>query len=335
MFKYQGVACPHCGKEFQETDQILICPECGAPYHRACIQELGKCMFDDLHQKGESWHPPQKTPHEEEETRYDGRAAMRCSRCGTLNSPDRLFCEVCGTPLNREQPDSSEPNSNSQNQWNNEQWNNGQQQPFHQMAYNPYTTPFGGLSPDEEIDGIPVKDLALYVGQNTHYFLPKFKEMATRGKNAGWNWAAFFLNAYYFFYRKMWLPGILFAVFSILLYIPNVILMYSDLLLNLGFAVPFSNNFLMAMNSLSNIFYILSLVLNLLAAIFANYLYKRKVFHDVDALRTSHGEQQDYSIALTAKGGVSLKGVILFIVVSFALSFFLSFIILSMTSMLL
>ena len=171
MFKYKGVHCPHCGKEFKETDQILICPDCGAPYHKACIQELGQCQFQELHAKGESWQPP-KTAAEEAEERCDGMASRRCSRCGTLNSPDKLFCEVCGTPLNREDKE-----ENPDQPGGFQQFGNGSQQAgpgFYQMPYNPYTTPFGGLGADEEIEEIPVKDLALYVKENTHYFLPKF-----------------------------------------------------------------------------------------------------------------------------------------------------------------
>ena len=38
MFKYQGVHCPHCGKEFKETDQILICPDCGT---REALESIG------------------------------------------------------------------------------------------------------------------------------------------------------------------------------------------------------------------------------------------------------------------------------------------------------
>lgn len=40
MFKYEGISCPHCGEKFKPTDEILICPDCGAPYHRRCIEEL-------------------------------------------------------------------------------------------------------------------------------------------------------------------------------------------------------------------------------------------------------------------------------------------------------
>lgn len=61
--------------------------------------------------------------------------------------------------------------------------------------------------PTKEIEEIPVKDLALYVKENTHYFLPKFKEMSTRKKSASWNWAAFFLDGIYLLYRKVWSWG--------------------------------------------------------------------------------------------------------------------------------
>ena len=31
MFFYEGYICPVCGKKFQESDDIVACPECGAP----------------------------------------------------------------------------------------------------------------------------------------------------------------------------------------------------------------------------------------------------------------------------------------------------------------
>ncbi len=199
MFKYKGVHCPHCGKEFKEDDSILICPECGAPYHQHCIQELGACMFGELHAKGESWQPP-KSAAEEAEERCDGMASRRCSRCGTVNNPDKLFCEVCGTPLNQEN-EKEQPNPTASQPFQQFQ---GGMPGVHQIPYNPYTTPFGGLGAEETVDGVPVKDLALFVGQNPHYYLPKFKEMSVQKKAASWNWSAFFLDSIYLFYRKMW-----------------------------------------------------------------------------------------------------------------------------------
>lgn len=328
MFQYQGIACPYCGKEFKETDEILICPECGAPYHRYCIQELGACQFQDLHAKGESWQPPRKAPHEEE-SRYDSHASLRCPRCGTVNSPDRLFCEVCGTPLTHEEDgeEQQQAESGRQGGWRNFQ-GGGQGQPFHQMAYNPYTTPFGGLSPDESIDELPVKDLAIYVGQNTHYFLPKFKAMVNGRKRFSWNWAAFLFDAYYLLYRKMWLPGILLLVFSVLLSLPNTILMYSSFSVQLEMELPFSAGTLNALYSLSNVCYLLSLLLKVAVGAFSNELYRARVFRSVRELRQKHGAEGDYSTYLSARGGVSLKALIICIAATTLFSLFSSVLIL-------
>ena len=51
VMNYQGVCCPVCGKPFQEGDDIVVCPECGAPHHRECYKSLGHCALQDqLHQ---------------------------------------------------------------------------------------------------------------------------------------------------------------------------------------------------------------------------------------------------------------------------------------------
>lgn len=324
MFKYEGISCPHCGEKFKPTDEILICPDCGAPYHRRCIEELGACKFQDLHAKGESWQPPQKAPHEEEETKYDSRAPLRCSRCGTVNSRDKLFCEVCGTPLNREGPESGAPGSRNQP---GADW----QRPPHQMAYNPYTTPFGGLSPDEEIEEIPVKDLALFVGQNTHYFLPKFKDMATKGKKVSWNWAAFLFDCFYLFYRKMWGPAIVTAVLKLALSVPSLVLFYNMFFLQMGLDMPSGEGTLTLMYQLSNIFYILSLVMRAAISLFTNYLYQRQVFYSVGKLR-DRKDSPEYSTLLTAKGGTSVKAVVLCIVATLLFSFLSSIMLLASIS---
>ena len=54
MLDYTGIKCPVCGVPFRSGDDIVVCPECGAPYHRACYQEKGACIFDDLHKEGQT-----------------------------------------------------------------------------------------------------------------------------------------------------------------------------------------------------------------------------------------------------------------------------------------
>ena len=40
FYKYK---CPVCNKQFKESDDIVVCPDCGAPHHRECWEKEGKC----------------------------------------------------------------------------------------------------------------------------------------------------------------------------------------------------------------------------------------------------------------------------------------------------
>lgn len=31
--------CPVCDKQFKKGDDIVVCPECGAPHHRECYEK--------------------------------------------------------------------------------------------------------------------------------------------------------------------------------------------------------------------------------------------------------------------------------------------------------
>ena len=57
---YTGIKCPVCEKTFTKQDDVVVCPECGAPYHRGCYQKEGHCIFEEKHQKGESWQTPSR-----------------------------------------------------------------------------------------------------------------------------------------------------------------------------------------------------------------------------------------------------------------------------------
>lgn len=319
MFKYKGVRCPYCGREFNESDQIVICPECGAPYHKECVKESGGCVLTLLHEKGEQWQPPRVQTDEE---KYDGNASKRCSRCGTLNPPDKLFCEVCGNDLNKQEPGEAPPFSSRTEE---NPYGSQQGVPPNFMPYNPYANPFGGVGPDEEINGLPVKDLALYVRENTPYFIPRFKAIDKTGKGSGWNWPAFFFNFYYFIYRKMWGMAILSFVVSVVLSIPSLVyyfqMMQAMYAAEAGGAAPeLSASVLLAVQVCS----MLSLVVKGLFGGFANRIYAQRTFKRVHKLKERYQDAPDYSTILSTKGGTSKVGLILCIVVPFLVSFIAS-----------
>ncbi|MCI8601552.1 MAG: DUF2628 domain-containing protein [Oscillospiraceae bacterium] len=349
MFKYQGAHCPYCKKELTPNDEILICPECGAPYHRECVKESGGCVLTDLHEKGEMWQPPAAASHASSEAPpFDGMAPLRCGRCGTVNPPDRLFCEVCGHELNKKF-EGDAPGSPSfgagggtpggfgpaQNQGPNAQGPGfGPGVPPYQMPYNPYTTPFGGLAPDEEIDGVSVHDLAIYVGDNTHYFLPKFKEFKNSRRIVSWNWPAFFLDFYYLMYRKLWGWAIMMLVLSLLLSAPSLLITAESAVL----MVNENASLLAELNInpeklilLSNFFSFLSMGLKLLLATTVNRLYANKAFKEVKNLKAQYENAPDYSMRLRAKGGPSRMAVVVAAAVTMAVSMIVS--VLTMTLM--
>ena len=54
MTDYTKIECPVCDKDFTE-ERPVICPDCGAPYHRECWVRSGQCEFEDLHKHGFVW----------------------------------------------------------------------------------------------------------------------------------------------------------------------------------------------------------------------------------------------------------------------------------------
>ena len=89
MADYINEKCISCGKEFTKDDDVVVCPECGTPYHRGCYEKEGKCINNELHEKHSVWKPEVKE-HEETEK-------IVCKNCGAENPKEALFCNKCGT----------------------------------------------------------------------------------------------------------------------------------------------------------------------------------------------------------------------------------------------
>lgn len=330
MANYEGESCAKCGKKFQASDDIVVCPDCGAPYHRACMKELEHCVYYEKHGTDEAYKTREERDSEqrkEQEKRADGRGQLRCSRCGTMNPVDGLFCEVCGTPLKKQVED--------QEQWNSR--NPGGQVPpfsgngpfpggfkedgpsYRTIPYNPFTTPFGGLNADEEIDGVSVKELAIFLGQNSHYFLPKFKQMKERNSNT-WNWSAFFFQHYYLLYRRMTLLGVLLFLVSMMFAIPSICINY-DLIRQIyspDSAPLFDQSILIPMNYA---FGVLNIGIRAFLGMFANRLYMNQTFRKIKKIKAQYGETPEYHSMLLKNGSVSFKGVIIIVVAYTVVSF--------------
>lgn len=52
MAIYTGIDCPVCGEKFKDGEDIVTCPVCGTPSHRACYEKIGRCPNAGKHSGG-------------------------------------------------------------------------------------------------------------------------------------------------------------------------------------------------------------------------------------------------------------------------------------------
>ena len=310
--RYIGASCPICKKEFTENDDIVVCPDCGAPYHRSCIHTVGGCILEDLHREHKSWEPPKKRA--EREDPFFNDPPNRCKNCGTVNPPGSLFCEICGSPLHSPEDVSSRtPDSSGFPPFSGR---NEKQPPedYLRYGYNPFTTPFGGLDAEEEIEEVPVKELAIYVKENTHYFLPRFKTISHRQKNLPINWCGFLLGYYYLLYRKLWVAAAVVFVLSTLLGLPSLLFSLDSVFYSLTNGVSLLETLNLdeyKLIQLVNFCSFLSILLRVALGFFTNKMYMSKTLKNIKQIKGTYaGDVTAYHTALAQKGGTSKVAVI-------------------------
>lgn len=315
--EYKGLSCPVCEQPFEEGEDVVVCPVCGTPHHRSCYQQNGHCVHQEEHGSFvfEEQQKKQKETEREEYGRFVG-GGFRCPRCGVENPPEGIFCQVCGTPLKEDGTSSSEEQRREAYA----------KQMQHQ---NPFTTPFGGVNPNDEIDGVSAKDLAIFVGPNSHYFLPRFENMSSKTKKSifNWNWPAFFLSGFYFLYRKMYAVGFALIAVMLLLSIPDSLLSYSEMaqmlgLENMGLQLTLSEQD--TLMTLSSIFMLVKTAIRVFFAITANMLYKKHVYGKIGKIKKESATGTDYGVELTRRGGASIRAIALFFAVLLGLSLLLN-----------
>ncbi len=195
MSYYEGLSCPVCAKAFTPNEDIVVCPQCGLPHHRACWKSIGQCYENSKHGTDQQWSrhaAPQQNTSASAQTNV-------CPQCQMQNTEYAEFCSRCGTPL-------------AAQDWHSASY----QAPPSTWDYASYhTTHSDNNYSSETIDGIKEDELAAVVGNNVQYYMPRFRRMA-HGGSGGWNWAAFLFSPYWLFYRKQYLLGSIYLVVFLL-----------------------------------------------------------------------------------------------------------------------
>lgn len=322
MFFFEGSRCPVCAKEFKKDDDVVACPVCGTPHHRACYKENGGCAYEEKHAEGYRWQQEAERGEQEAEKNI-------CSRCGTSNQKNRLWCEKCGAPLGDIHANvGSQPSGNYTGQ-DGDQWSND----------NGYYSIGADVSiPDGElIDEVPAGDLKRFVKGSAYYYVPLFAAFERVGRKISLNILAFFTHGLWFLSRKMYALGGLVLAVQTAIYAYQC---YCSVQLSELYDLYYSGDMTAAYSMMTDLMvqrpvliYSMagSVVLNYAilfgCGLFANWLYKEHCVKKVRKLNAQSSSAEEFNAALEARGGTALPLAIGCAVLYFAVRMFLQYLI--------
>lgn len=264
---YIGEKCPVCGKEFTTDDDIVVCPECGTPHHRACYAAENKCANSEYHSTGRMW-----------ESTAAVKASVRiCPVCHFSNSSNDTNCQRCGTELNDIELVYQGMKNESGHGQNKETFG------LPEELADPIK--FLGFDEEEDMGGATMKEVSDFVGSNSFYYLPRFRRMKEEGLKPSINLTSFIFPSLYFANRKMWFWAILAACLGILFNLPADILLYrNDFPAYMGKFISDNKNMF---NTISDVFLGLDMAARVLSCFFANWLYFRFALRSIKKVKTN------------------------------------------------
>lgn len=299
---YKNIHCEACGKPFVSADDVVVCPDCGAPMHRSCWNELGHCAHENEHASGYSWVDPNPVAKSDPVPASASASDAEAVPANPFGMPD--------------------PG------------------PYGGYAYGERTESgdfrhgYHRIDGDEPLGDATVKDYAEVIGKGKERYLPKFYRMDRTNSNNSWNWAAFFFPILWAAYRKMYGVALVALILTCLLpfcfmdkvvrYSQQTQKVYQEILsapaadgenaqdvqAELMKKVP-------EMPTALRINQYVVLAIQVLMALFGNALYKRHVEKILMRAKTLDGEER--AKLIRRKGGASWLAVALALLVSYAL----------------
>lgn len=289
MSYYISEKCLICNKEFTESDDIVVCPECGTPYHRSCYKEKKQCVNSALHKTGGSWMADSMAKRKAENA-----IKKICPQCACLNDNSNENCVNCGYKLADDSckkiniDDSKVIRIDSDNE-------------------------YYGMNPLETMDDeskVTLGEVADYVKVNKLFYLPVFRRIKSTGIKVSLNIIAFLFPQYYFANRKMyfWTGIILLAGFII--EIPSLIVFISESNMDTGMISAYFENHPIS-PKIVNLFYCFEIILKVIFGLLANNLYLRHIILKLKKIKCVSPDYACYRIKIKEQGGISLAAIVI------------------------
>ncbi len=352
---YSNIACPVCGINFNETDDVVVCPICGTPHHRECWHKNGRCINEAKHAEGFVWQMMNTEPSF---TKKADDNAKICPRCGEKNDPVEPVCTNCGERLKANTQtinDTFNPfGAPPQGDWQAE-INPNAFSPYQNVYAQDAKTVFGD---EATIDDIPVSEVAEYIQKDSTKYIGKMLEMQNNNTKFSWNWSAALCSYFWFFYRKMTgLGTILICIYLLVTFGAGLLVpiicnlanpeMYNEYLalatelatmmtelIESGAATLPTEYYELTMQLMSSPVVIAANIVNvactliiaIVSGFLGNYFYKKKIVKDIKAIRQVSVNSVAYHIYLRQRGNVSVINLLLPIMIYMMYSMFTSYI---------
>ena len=295
MPKYYGCPCEGCGNPLTLTDDIVVCPDCGAPYHRSCYKKLGQCIHSTAHSAGYEWQFPYKDddlrtcPHCGEKTL---RSEEKCRCCGKISEAGGLD----DLKANNEAHDTSSENTFDYASLYSQADSN-----IRDTVYQAWKKSFGS---DDKLDGISCSDWMDYIGPAGPAYMADYCRMQLRKSKISMSFSALLFGPFYFFYRKAWKPAFAFLTAELLLSLPTLINMMQ--ISGSALAPNISDS---ALIIIARVCSALSFVLMVVRGMFGKWLYRRSAAERIRRIEKEFPDQDKRRAVLSAQGGVSVAAV--------------------------
>lgn len=307
--KYTGEKCLICNETFEKDDDVVVCPECGTPYHRHCYKEKGYCINSELHESGGIW-----------------------KRIKDENTSQNN--------INNNQENLSETEKNVEEFTN---INDSERESFNQSGDGfirfELNKPLYGLDPNEEFEGVKMVEMFSFIKTNTLYYIPLFKKMKDMGSKISFNISSFLFPYFYFAHRKMWLMAIISVFVTLVLQIPSFLINLNNSIEYglidenmISYAEAVFHNLLVFIDSnyniIENIAFVCSIgsyLFKIAMCLFSNWFYYRFAIKSINKIKSRNSEMPKRVSAINSAGGTSVANIFLILLVMIGFYFLISF----------
>ncbi len=296
-FNLEGKKCACCNAYLFSDDDVVFCPECGAPHHRDCYNGLGHCALENLHGTADRYDASKYEKNTEDNpdnkvsipdnTENDNGVKVKCPNCGLEYDVKSESCPDCGMPNNFK---------------------------FGKRFVAVDIDLLGGVPGDFDLgEGVKATEAKQFVLANSQRFIPKFARMK-EGSKSSFNILAFFFPCAWLLSRKMYKFGAFIGVVTVslrMLMLPFLTSMQEiipeDLMVNYQSTALFISENMNLFNKWTLIAAFLSSALSIaimfIVGIRGDNIYRKHVISSVKDIK-ENSEDIDYD--MRKNGGVSL-----------------------------